>query len=352
METQFRNKDFIETKDLTKQEIETLIDVAFDLKRQVACGIYHDHILRAKTLYMIFLDNSTRTRNAFETAMTQLGGHAHFLTDDTMQIAHGETPEDTGVILSSMGHGIAIRHDKILGEGNKWMRAVAKHASCPVINLQCDVDHPTQTLADLMTVYEQFGRDLRGRKLAMCWAYTKTYAKPLSVPQGVITLFPRFGVDVTLAMPPEYGLLPETIETAKKFAEENGTKFEIVHDMDEACRGADIINAKSWGPYELMRERVGASPEKMKKLEEEMLALNAKYKAWILDRRRFDLGSKDRIFMHPLPAERNAEVTDEVHDGPRSVVFREAENRLHTAKAILACYMGGKAGERRVRCSA
>ena len=349
METQFRSKDFIETQDLSIQEIETLIDVSFDLKKRNAMGEYQDHILRAKTLYMIFLDNSTRTRNAFETAMTQLGGHAHFLTDETMQIAHGETPEDTGVILSSMGHGIAIRHDKILNEGNKWMRAVAKHASCPVISLQCDVDHPTQTLADLMTIYEQFGRNLRGRKMCMSWAYTKTYAKPLSVPQGIITLMTRMGMDITLAMPPEYKLLPRTVETAKKNAEAAGTKFEIVNDMEEGCRGADIINAKSWGPYDIMLERQGASPEKMKKLESEMLTLNAKYKNWILDQRKMNMGTKDVIFMHPLPAERNAEVTNEVHDGPQSVVFREAENRLHTAKAILTTYVGGKKGLRTSR---
>ncbi|RMH57446.1 MAG: ornithine carbamoyltransferase [Candidatus Hydrogenedentota bacterium] len=346
METQFRTKDYIETIDLTRQELDTLIEVAFDLKRRNAMGEYQDHLLRAKTLYMIFLDNSTRTRNAFETAMTQLGGHAHFLTDSTLQIAHGETPEDTGVILSSMGHGIAIRHDLILNEGNAWMRAVAKHASCPVINLQCDVDHPTQTLADLMTAYEQFGRDLRGRKICMSWAYTKKYAKPLSVPQGVITLFTRFGMDVTLAMPPEYNLLPRCIEAARKNAEESGGKFEIVHDMDAGCENADIIYAKSWGPYDMMLERQGASPERMKALEEDMIKLNGKYKDWICDQRRMNLGSKDCIYMHCLPAERNAEVTDEVHDGPRSVVFREAENRLHTAKAILTTFLGGKPGLR------
>ena len=346
METNFKTKDFIETQDLTKQEIDTLIDLSFHFKRMNASGILHDDILRAQTLYMIFLDNSTRTRNAFETAMTQLGGHAHFLTDESMQIAHGETPEDTGTILSSMGHGIAIRHDKILNEGNAWMRAVAKHSTAPIINLQCDVDHPTQSLADLMTAYEQFGPDLRGRKFCMSWAYTKTYAKPLSVPQADITLMTRMGLDVTLCMPKEYGLVPRTIEQAKANAKAAGTKFEIVHDMDEGCEGADMIDAKSWGPYDLMLERVGADQKKLGELEQEMLGLNATYKDWILDQRRMDLGSKDVVFMHPLPAERGAEVTNEVHDGPQSVVFRQAENRLHTAKAILAKYMGGKNGLR------
>ena len=143
--------------------------------------------------------------------MTQLGGHAHFLTADVMQVSHGESPKDTGIILSSYGHAIAIRHDLIPGEGNAYMREVAKWADVPVINMQCDVDHPCQTLADLMTIREQRGQDLRGLKIAVSWAYAPSYAKPLSVPQGLIMLMPRFGMDVVLAHPPEYGLMPETM---------------------------------------------------------------------------------------------------------------------------------------------
>ena len=150
--------------------------------------------------------------------MTQLGGHAHFLTADAMQVSHGESAKDTGIILSSYGHAIAIRHDLIPGEGNAYMREVARWADAPVINMQCDVDHPCQTLADLMTIRELRGRDLRGLKIAVSWAYAPSYAKPLSVPQGLIMLMPRFGMDVVLAHPPEYGLMPETMRAARENA--------------------------------------------------------------------------------------------------------------------------------------
>ena len=162
----------------------------------------------------MFFDKSTRTRNSFEAGITQLGGHAHFLTADVMQVSHGESPKDTGIILSSYGHAIAIRHDLVPGEGNAYMREVAKWADAPVINMQCDVDHPCQTLADLMTIRELRGRNLRGLKIAVSWAYAPSYAKPLSVPQGLIMLMPRFGMDVVLAHPPEYRLMPETMQAA------------------------------------------------------------------------------------------------------------------------------------------
>ncbi|NIR51990.1 ornithine carbamoyltransferase, partial [candidate division KSB1 bacterium] len=139
-----------------------------------------------KTIFLLFFDKSTRTRNSFEAGITQLGGHAHFIEASTSQIAHGESPKDTGIILSSYGHGIAVRHDLVPGEGNAYMREIAKWAEKPVINMQCDVDHPCQTLADLMTIREVFGEDLRGRKIAVTWAYAPSYAKPMSVPQGLI----------------------------------------------------------------------------------------------------------------------------------------------------------------------
>ena len=147
---------------------------------------------------MLFLDKSTRTRNAFEAGMTQLGGHAHYLDADKTQVAHGESPKDMGIILSRYGEGLAIRHDLAPYEGNAWMREIAEWAEIPLINLQCDVDHPTQTLADLMTLRERLGESLQGLRVAVSWAFAPSYAKPLSVPQGLATLLPRFGVEVVL----------------------------------------------------------------------------------------------------------------------------------------------------------
>src|SRR5262245_37537858 len=216
-----RGRDYISTQDFTLAEIELLLDTSEALKKQFKARVPHRH-LADKTLFMMFFDKSTRTRNSFEAGMTQLGGHAHFLTADVMQVSHGESPKDTGIILSSYGHGIAIRHDLVPGEGNAYMREVARWAGVPVINMQCDVDHPCQTLADLMTIRELRGRELRGVKIAVSWAYAPSYAKPLSVPQGLIMLMPRFGMDVVLAHPPEYGLMPETMQAACDNARSGG----------------------------------------------------------------------------------------------------------------------------------
>ena len=312
---------------MTGAELDVMLDVSSDLKRKFKGHIPHRY-LPDQTIFLMFFDKSTRTRNSFEAGMTQLGGHAHFLTADVMQVSHGESPKDTGIILSSYGHAIAIRHDLIPGEGNVYMREVAKWASVPVINMQCDVDHPCQTLADLMTIREQRGQDLRGLKIAVSWAYAPSYAKPLSVPQGLIMLMPRFGMDVVLAHPPEYGLMPETVEAAFENARRGGGKFTMVDNMDEAFRDADVVIPKSWGCLDTM----GAKPE-------ESLRIAKQYTRWICDAERMKLARPDVLYMHPLPADRGNEVTDEVIDGPNSVVYQEAENRLHTAKAIMALTM-------------
>ena len=190
----FKGRDYITTEEWATAEIEALLAVSADLKRKFKGGLPHRH-LPDKTIFLMFFDKSTRTRNSFEAGITQLGGHAHFLTADVMQVSHGESPKDTGVILSRYGHAIAIRHDLIPGEGNAYMREVARWADVPVINMQCDVDHPCQTLADLMTIREKRGRDLRGLKVAVSWAYAPSYAKPLSVPQGLIMLLPSCCAD-------------------------------------------------------------------------------------------------------------------------------------------------------------
>lgn len=337
--TPLSGRDYIETQDFTKEEINFLLELAKDLKAKFHRG-EKTLLLPNQTVFLLFFDNSTRTRNAFEAGATQLGAHAHFLDSKVTQIAHGETARDTGMILGSMGHGIAIRHDLILDEGNKYMREVAKATEVPVINMQCDVDHPTQTLADLMTIREVFGDDLRGRKIAVSWAYSPSYAKPLSVPQGLITLMTRFGMDVALAHPPEYRLMDKCVRSARENAKAGGTKFEVVDNMDAAFRNADIVYPKSWGPYDLMLERKAArSDADMRAVEERMLAMNARYKSWICNAERMRLARTSAIYMHCLPADRNAEVTNDVIDGPQSVVFQEAENRLHTAKAIMAAMM-------------
>jgi ornithine carbamoyltransferase len=321
-------KDYIETIDWTVEELEEVVAVSMELKADRKAGRRHK-LLDGQTLYMLFLDKSTRTRNAFETGMTQLGGHAIFLDADKTQVSHGESPKDMGIILGRYGEGIAIRHDLAPYVGNEWMREIAKWSDIPLINLQCDVDHPTQTIADLMTLREHRGDNLRGMKVAMTWAYAPSYARPLSVPQGIATLLPRFGMDVVIAHPPGFELMPEVIEKAQAAAAEAGSTITFMDDMDEAFSGADVVYPKSWGRLDAFSD------------ESKALAESGAFADWICDARRMSLAAPDALYMHCLPADRGREVTDEVIDGPQSVVFDEAENRMHTGKALMALTMGG-----------
>ncbi len=321
-----RGKDYIESKDWSLKEIELALETAADLKKMFEREKPHRY-LPDKTIFLFFFDKSTRTRNSFEAGATQLGAHAHFISAETSQVAHGESPKDMGIILASYGHAIAIRHDLVPGQGNSYMRQVSEYASVPVLNMQCDIDHPFQTLADLMTIREEFGKNLKGLKIAVSWAYAPSYAKPMSVPQGLITLMTRFGLDVTLAHPPEYTLMKGPMEFAKKVAQDNGTRFEVVDNMDDAFKGADIVYPKSWGIESLFQR------------PEEALEISKKYKHWICDEKRMRLTRKHAIYMHCLPADRGYEVTDAVIDGLQSRVFPQAANRLHTCKSIMALTM-------------
>jgi N-acetylornithine carbamoyltransferase len=314
------------TQDWSVDEIDTALDVADQLKAEFKGGVPTLH-LPHKTAFLIFFDKSTRTRNSFEAGMTQLGGHAHFIDSETSQIAHGESPKDMGIILSSYGHGIMIRHDLVPGEGQSYMRDVAKWSNIPIINMQCDVDHPCQTLADLMTIREEFGKDLSDLKIAVSWAYAPSYVKPMSVPQGLIMLMTRFGMNVTLAHPPEYTLMDEPMRLARENAEQSGGKFEVVDSMEEAFADADIVYPKSWGV-----EALFSRPDEAMKVAEQ-------YRGWICDEDMMARAKESAIYMHCLPADRGCEVTDAVIDGPQSRVYPEAENRLHTAKALMALTM-------------
>jgi len=321
-----KGRDWLMTQDWSDAEIELALDTAVQLKKEFKAGITSLH-LPHKTIFLIFFDKSTRTRNSFEAGITQLGGHAHFVDSETSQIAHGESPKDMGIILSSYGHGIAIRHDLVPGEGQSYMREVARWANVPVINLQCDVDHPCQTLADLMTIREEFGTDLRDLKIAVSWAYAPSYVKPMSVPQGLIMLMTRFGMNVTLAHPPEYTLMDEPMKLARDNALLSGSSFEVVDNMEDAIADADIVYPKSWGV-----ESLYGQPEEAMKVAQQ-------YRSWICDEAMMARAKEKAIYMHCLPADRGCEVTDSVIDGAQSRVYPEAENRMHTAKALMALTM-------------
>ena len=319
-----KGRDFISTQQWSIGELEVLFELAARLKQARRAGM-PTPLLTAKTLYMIFFDSSTRTRNSFETGITQLGGHGIYLSPDRMQISHGENARDTANVLSRYGEAIAIRHCAY-GEGNAYLTEVAEHASVPVLSMQCDVYHPCQILADYLTIRERFG-DTKGLKIGVAWTSAPNYVRPISVPQSLILMMPRFGLDVTLAHPPEFRLQPEIEAQARRNAEEAGARFEISHDFDDAFRDADVVVPKSWGPLVHTRDH------------EEGLRLIESYPTWRCDRDRMALGKDHMIYMHPLPADRGREVTDEVIDGPQSVVYEEAENRLHVQKALMALTM-------------
>lgn len=321
-----KGRDWLMTQDWSDEEIEILLETSATLKTEFRSGVTSLH-LPHKTIFLIFLDKSTRTRNSFEAGITQLGGHAHFIDAETSQIAHGESPKDMGIILSSYGHGIAIRHDLVPGEGQSYMREVARWADVPVINMQCDVDHPCQTLADLMTIREEFGKDLSELKIAVSWAYAPSYVKPMSVPQGLVMLMSRYGMNVTLAHPPEYTLMDETLRIARENTARSGGRFEIVDSMEAAIEDADIVYPKSWGV-----ESLYGNPEEAMKVAQ-------RYRGWICDEATMARAKEHAIYMHCLPADRGCEVTDAVIDGPQSRVYPEAENRMHTAKALMALTM-------------
>ncbi len=325
MQSDLRGRDLIGDLDFSKEEVETILDVAWDLKRKRALGEPHAY-LRDKVLAMLFFFSSTRTRGSFEAGMAQLGGHAAFIESRTTQISHGDTEREMGEIFGRYFDGIAIRHVD-WGIGNRYLNLVAEASRVPILNMQCEIYHPHQCLADLMTIMEKKGRDLRRKKMVVSWAYASSYLKPMSVPQSLILQMPRFGMDVVLAHPPEFELMPDIMDQAQEQARKYGAGFEVVHDMDEAIKDADIVYAKSWGPLMTTHD-----PEEGKTIQD-------KYKSWITDQRKMSLAKEDAIYMHPLPADRDIEVTSEVMDGPNSVVFDEAENRMHAQKAVMALTM-------------
>ena len=327
MKPLFKGRHFITLEEWSKPEIDKLLEVSYDLKDKFYKNIPTPY-LDNKTGFLMFFEQSTRTRNSMESGLAQLGGHATFLDTSMMQISHGESAKDTAVILSSFGHGIACRYCN-WGIGNKYIREMAANSTVPIMNLQCDIYHPMQGLADLMTIQEVFPNK-KHIKVSIIWAYAESHKKPISVPLTQILLFPRYAMDVTLAYPEGYDLPDWAIEKAKKNAAENGGSFRITHDMKEAFKNADIVIPKNWGSW-VKNQSTVVVDDYIKTL-----------KGWKCTEEMIKLASPDVKYMHALPADRGNEVEDSVIDGPHSIVYQEAENRLHTAKAVMAMTMGDK----------
>ncbi|MCK4376837.1 MAG: N-acetylornithine carbamoyltransferase [Actinomycetia bacterium] len=345
MRANFKGRDFITLLDYTKEEIETILNVALDLKRKRAIGEPH-LLLSGKTLFMIFYNQSLRTRNSFEAGMTQLGGHAHFLDPQKIYSPALEGDEraystervsDVARVLSRMGDGISIRIygdpvGWIYGKANYLVNNFAHWADIPIINMECDKYHPCQAMADILTVKEKFG-GFSGVKFVMSWAYSPSVHKPLSVPQSAIIAATMMGMDVILAHPKGLELDSDVIKASEEYAKKYGGSFSISNDMKEAFEGAHVVYPKSW------TSKYNIPPESEKTEMEKTEELFDKNKDWICDEEKMKLAHKDAIYMHCLPCDRGFEVTNKVIDGPQSVVFDEAENRLHVQKAIMALTM-------------
>ena len=326
MQTNLHGRDLIGDLDFSKEEVETVLDVAWDLKRKRALGEPHA-LLRDKVLAMLFFFSSTRTRGSFEAGMAQLGGHAAFIESRTTQIAHGDTEKEMGDIFGRYFDGIAIRHVE-WGVGNRYLNLVAEASRVPVLNMQCEIYHPFQCLADLMTMMEKLStRSLRGKRVVVSWAYAASYLKPISVPQSLILQLPRFGADVVLSHPEGFELMPEVMDQAREQAKKYKTGFDVVHDMKAGFKDGDVIYAKSWGPLLTTKDT-----DKGKVLQDAN-------QGWITDASKMAVAKDNAFYMHPLPADRDVEITSEVLDGPQSVVIDQAENRLHAQKAVMALTM-------------
>src|SRR5512140_3448857 len=339
------------TADWSTPELDTLCALAETFEALDRAGVSVP-LFPEQLFYSLFFDNSTRTKSSWAGAAARFGAHPFVADAASTQVAHGETAEETGAMLGMNAHALGIRHDLILGEGNRFMRDALKGITdylratgdarvVPAVNLQCDIDHPTQSLADLVRLREIYSGELAGKTIAVSWAYSPSYAKPLSVPQGLITLLTRFGMHVKLAHPPGYNLKPECIEQARHFAAESGGTFRITQHMDEAFKGADVVYPKSWGPYDLMLERVAANRNRddraMKEIESMALERNRQFTDWICDERRMALtAGGDAMYMHCLPADIGAEVSPGVMQKHRVDVAREANWKVYVIMALLA----------------
>jgi ornithine carbamoyltransferase len=325
-----KGRDLLDCQDWSYEELELAFELARDLKRKFKIGEPHE-LLKNKTFFMIFYATSTRTRNSFEAALTQLGGHAHYLETKTMRLGDLGAPEeikDTVKVLERYGHGVGVRaYTPRYGEAEQLIREYARAADIPVISMESDVYHPCQALADMLTIREKFA-DCRGKKYVQAWAYSPKARRVPAVPQSNVSLMTRYGMEVVYVRPKEFALDPKIIEQAKANAEESGGTFTETENLKEAFEGADVVYMRNHTT--LNYAGIGPDAEQ---------AIIDKYKDWTCNTELMDFARKSSIFMHCLPADRGHEATNEVMDGPHSVIYDEAENRLHVQKAVLALVM-------------
>ena len=352
------NGDFFLTWEKTDDELEAVFTVAEALRYMRENNI-STKVFESGLGISLFRDNSTRTRFSFASACNLLGLEVQDLDETKSQIAHGETVRETANMISFMADVIGIRDDMYIGKGNKYMHEVVDSVTQgnkdgvleqkpTLVNLQCDIDHPTQCMADMLHIIKTFGgvENLKGKKVAMTWAYSPSYGKPLSVPQGVVGLMTRFGMDVVLAHPEGYDIMPEVEEVAKKNAAENGGSFTKTNSMAEAFKDADIVYPKSWAPFAAMEKRTDLYAEGdqagIDALEKELLAQNAEHKDWCCTEELMSTTKDGKaLYLHCLPADINGvsckdgEVEASVFDRYRDPLYKEASYKPYIIAAMI-----------------
>ena len=350
--------DFFLTWEKSDDELKAVWDVA-DALRNLRERNISTKVFDSGLGISLFRDNSTRTRFSFASACNLLGLEVQDLDEGKSQVAHGETVRETANMISFMADIIGIRDDMYIGKGNAYMHEVADSVEAghkdgvleqrpTLVNLQCDIDHPTQCMADALHVIHEMGgiENLKGKKLAMTWAYSPSYGKPLSVPQGVIGLFTRLGMEVVLAHPEGYDVMKDVVDVAEKNAKESGGSFKVTNDMKEAFQGADIVYPKSWAPFAAMEKRTNlygeGDTEGIKALEKELLAQNAQHKDWACTEEMMKLTKDGKaLYMHCLPADitgvscKEGEVDATVFDRYRDPLYKEASFKPYVIAAMI-----------------
>ncbi|MBW3087009.1 putative carbamoyltransferase YgeW [Austwickia sp. TVS 96-490-7B] len=351
-------EDFLLTWDKTDDQIRAVLAVADALRalreQNTSCRIFDSGLGIS-----LFRDNSTRTRFSYASACNFLGLEEQVFDEGKSQVAHGETVMETANMISFMADVVGIRDDMYIGKGHTYMKEFSEYVQMgyeqgileqrpTLVSLQCDIDHPTQSTADLLHLIHTFGglENLRGKKLAMTWAYSPSYGKPLSVPQGMIGLMSRFGMDIVLAHPEGYDVMDEPREVAARHAQASGGSFRVTHDMADAFEGADIVCPKSWAPFAAMQERTdlygNGDSDGIKALEQRLLAQNAEHKDWTTTEKLMKSTKGGQgLYMHPLPADitgvscTEGEVDASVFDRYRVPMYAEASNKPYAIAAMI-----------------
>ncbi|HUK79074.1 MAG TPA: hypothetical protein VLU91_00240 [Nitrososphaerales archaeon] len=332
-----QGKDLISTQDWKKEEIDYLMEFAADIKRRYRSNSVPE-LFKNRTFFMLFYNTSTRTRSSFEAAATILGGHSQFIDFATTRGSEGESIKDMAKMYERMGHALGVRIlesavDYVYGRGNAAIREYAKFADIPVVNMADDMYHPTQAITDVFTLKEKLGAKLTKKKYVLLWTYSD-HIRSWGSMQDEMLVATKYGMDTVLAYPEGFDLDEKLVEAARGNAKISGGSLEVSHDPVEAMKGADVVFPRSWASHECVMTGMNRFTK------EKEVAMHNEHKDWRLTKGLTDTMTRDGIVTHVLPVFRGQEADDVVMDGPRSVIYDQAENLLYVRAAVLALLAG------------